>query len=157
MTPISSLDVAADPVVLTADGRGRLESRLAAARVRLDELEHQLDGSDDKTELLAAQMRLQDRIAMLRAALSHSISVDAVTEDPDIVELGDEVEIAYDDGDRGRIVLVHPLEADADRGHISVDAPLARALLGRRIGDEVSVVAPVGSYEVRILDRCRSH
>lgn len=152
-----SPDVAADLVVLTADGRRRLETRLDAARSQLDELEQQLEAAEGKNELLAERQRLHDRITRLREALARAVAVDAIAEDPDIIELGDEVEVEYDDGDRGRIVLVHPLEADADRGHVSVDAPLARALLGARIGDEVSVTAPMGSYRVRVLDRRRSH
>ncbi len=144
-------------IVLTADGRRRLETQLAAARSQLAELEGQLGAAENKDEDLAQRFRLQERIARLREALKGSVAVAAVAEDPDIVELGDEVEVAYDDGDRGRIVLVHPVEADADHGHISVDAPLAQALLGSRIGDDVVVTAPMGSYRVRVLDRRRSH
>lgn len=78
-------------------------------------------------------------------------------EDPDIVEVGDEVELEFDDGDRSHIVLVHPVEANAEQGHVSTDAPLAQALLGAHIGAEVSVDAPMGRYRVRVLDRRRSH
>ena len=157
MSRTPSPDVAAEPVVLTADGRRRLETRLAATRAQLAELEQQLDRADGKDELLAERQRLHERLTGLREALARAVAVDAIAEDPDIVELGDEVEVEYDDGDRDRIVLVHPLEADADQGHVSVDAPLAQALLGARIGDEVSVTAPMGSYRVRVLDRRRSH
>lgn len=156
MSRAPSLDVAEGLVVLTADGRRRLEAQLAAARSQLGELEQQLEAFEGRDELLAERQRLHERITRLREALARAVAVDTIAEDPDIVELGDEVEVEYDDGDRGQIVLVHPLEADADRGHVSVDAPLARALLGARIGDEVSVTAPMGSYRVRVLDRRRS-
>lgn len=149
--------VAGEPVVLTAVGRRRLEVRLAADRRRLAGLEQQLDGAEDKDERLAERMRLQDRIVRLQATLARSVTVDAVDEDPDIVELGDEVEVEFDDGERSLLVLVHPVEANAEQGHVSVDAPLAQALLGSHIGDDVSVDAPMGSYRVRVLDRRRSH
>ncbi len=157
MGPTTSSTGAGYLVVLTTDGRLRLEARLGATRSQLAELEQQLGGAENKDELLAQRRRLQDRIAGLRETLSRSVAVDAVAEDPEIVELGDEVEVAYDDGDRSDIVLVHPVEANAGQGHVSVDAPLGQALLGSRIGDEVSVTAPMGSYRVQVLDRRRSH
>jgi transcription elongation factor GreA len=144
-------------VVLTAVGRGRLELRLAADRRQLAELEQQLDDAEDKDESLAERLRLQARIARLQAALARSVAIDAVAEDPDIVELGDEVELEFDDGDRSHIVLVHPVEANASQGHVSIDAPLAQALLGSHVGEDVSVNAPMGRYRVRVLDRRRSH
>lgn len=144
-------------VVLTAEGRARLETRLTAAREQFEDVQRQLVGNNDKAELLADRHRLRDRIVMLEDALARSVSVDAVDEDPDIIELGDEVDLEFDDGERDTIVIVHPLEADADRNHVSVAAPLAEALMGRRIGDEVSVAAPMGSYPVRVLDRRRSN
>jgi hypothetical protein len=50
-----------------------------------------------------------------------------------------------------RFRLVHPLEAFLDDERISAESPLARALLGRAIGETVSVEAPAGRYRVRIL------
>ena len=157
MSILSSPVVTGEPVVLTAVGRRRLEARLTADRRRLAELEQQLDAAEDNDESLAERMRLQARIVRLQGALVQSVTVDAVAEDPDIIELGDEVEVEFDDGDRLHIVLVHPVEANAEQGHVSVDAPLAQALLGSHIGDDVSVDAPMGSYRVRVLDRRRSH
>lgn len=47
--------------------------------------------------------------------------------------------------------LVGPDEADLARGHISIDAPLARALLKRCVGDVVEFWSPAGSSELEIL------
>jgi transcription elongation factor GreA len=46
--------------------------------------------------------------------------------------------------------IVGAEEADLSHGTISISAPLARALIGREIGDEISVVLPVGrrKYEI---------
>ena len=51
---------------------------------------------------------------------------------------------ATDDGKVERFRLVGPDEADGSRGEISVDAPLARALLGKRVDDEAWVRTPNG-------------
>lgn len=154
--PVPSTAVA-DQVVLTAEGRRRLEERIQLAREQLSDVEQQLEGAqDDKDDLLAQRMRLKDRIGVLQSALAHSVSVGAVEEDPDIIELGDEVDVEFDDGECSRMVLVHPLEADATLEHVSIDAPLGRALLGRRVGDHVDVLAPAGRYRLRVTDRKRS-
>jgi transcription elongation factor GreB len=47
--------------------------------------------------------------------------------------------------------LVGPDEADARRGLLGVSAPLARALLGRRAGDEVEVERPGGSGSLTLV------
>jgi transcription elongation factor GreA len=58
-----------------------------------------------------------------------------------------------DSGDEVRYQLVGELEADLKRGKISVTSPIARALIGRVEGDEVSVAAPGGTrkYEINAV------
>lgn len=55
------------------------------------------------------------------------------------------IEIEHcDSGDTARYRIVGPDETDAKAGHISVDSPLARALLRKRLDDEVEVQLPSG-------------
>ncbi len=49
-----------------------------------------------------------------------------------------------DDGQRKSYRIVGPDESDADRGHISMESPVARALMGKAVGDEVEVHRPRG-------------
>lgn len=60
-----------------------------------------------------------------------------------------------DDGQPGgsveRFLLVHPVEGALDDLRVSAGSPLARAVLGRTIGNVGEVAAPAGSYPVRIL------
>jgi transcription elongation factor GreB len=51
------------------------------------------------------------------------------------------------DGDRVSYRIVGPDETDAGKAYISVDSPLARALLGRVAGDEIKVELPDGTVE----------
>ena len=55
------------------------------------------------------------------------------------------------DGEERTYRLVGPDEFDVARGLISVEAPLGRALLGRRAGDAVSVERPAGSLELVVV------
>jgi transcription elongation factor GreB len=62
------------------------------------------------------------------------------------------VTLENEDGSERRYRLVGPDEFDVDSGLISVDAPLGRALLGKREGDVVQVRRPSGTVEVTLLD-----
>jgi transcription elongation factor GreA len=48
--------------------------------------------------------------------------------------------------------LVGPDEANLDQGSISISSPLARALIGREVGDEVKVKMPAGERLYEILE-----
>jgi transcription elongation factor GreB len=61
------------------------------------------------------------------------------------------VTVELDDGEEKRYRLVGPDELDVEAGLISVDAPLGRALLGRRVGDVVVVKRPAGRTEVTVV------
>lgn len=55
-----------------------------------------------------------------------------------------------DTGDEVKYQLVGPDESDINEGRISVASPLGQAIIGKEIGDEISIMAPVGkrSYEL---------
>ena len=61
------------------------------------------------------------------------------------------VTIEHEDGEERTYRLVGPDEFDVARGLISVEAPLGRALLGRREGDVVLVARPAGSVDVTVV------
>ncbi len=62
------------------------------------------------------------------------------------------VTVEQDDGEERRYRLVGPDEFDVEAGHISVDAPLGRALLGKRVGDVAVIQRPAGRAEVTVVE-----
>ena len=91
-------------------------------------------------------------LAQLNSILGQAITTeDLPPEQPGVVELGDEVTVEFAPGETERFLLVDPVEAPLDQLRISVESPLARALLGRRAGEQVEVQAPGGRYRCRIL------
>ncbi len=107
---------------------------------------------------------LRDRLAALRADPSQSrvaahlarrldrlTVVDARPDDPERVAFGAEVTVEDDDGERTTWRLVGPDETDLVEGGVSVSSPVARALLGRRVGDEVRLVRPRGARVVTVV------
>jgi transcription elongation factor GreB len=70
------------------------------------------------------------------------------------VFFGARVRVEDDAGREHAYRIVGPDETDAKAGDISVDSPLARALLRKRAGDEIEVVLPSGkaTFLVRRVD-----
>jgi len=68
------------------------------------------------------------------------------------VYFGAELLIAEEDGTERRLRIVGPDEFDPARGEISIDAPLAKALLGKGLGDVGLIQSPSGTREVEILE-----
>lgn len=69
----------------------------------------------------------------------------------DRVYFGARVRLQDSEGRTSEYRIVGADETSASRGWISVDSPMARALLGRRVGDEVSVELPDGRVELVVL------
>jgi transcription elongation factor GreB len=93
-------------------------------------------------------------LAARRADLEHRVSTAVVAPPPaDLgeVRFGAAVRVRGTDGQTRAIRIVGVDEADAAHGLVAFVAPLARALLGRRAGDVVTVRAPGGEDEVEIV------
>lgn len=70
----------------------------------------------------------------------------------DTVQLGSSVTfIELPDGDEETYTIVGSAEADPFEGKISNDSPIAKSLLGRKVGDQVAVQTPGGEMNVKIV------
>ena len=78
--------------------------------------------------------------------------VDTVPSDPDAVYFGARVEVEHlESGELARYRIVGPDETDAALGHISIDSPLARAMLKKRADDEFEAELPGGRARYAIV------
>lgn len=87
---------------------------------------------------------LQTRIPVLKI-------VEGPPADAGRVYFGAEVEVCGDDGEPRRYRIVGPDETDTATGAISVDSPLARALLKKGEGEVVEAQLPGGAQQIEIL------
>ena len=79
--------------------------------------------------------------------------VDSAPSDPEAVYFGATVEIEHaTTGDTSRYRIVGPDETDAKLGWISVDSPLARAMLKKRVDDEFEAMLPGGAATYVIVE-----
>jgi transcription elongation factor GreB len=113
-----------------------------------------LGDRSENADYLYGKKRLREidrRLAYLAKAMKAAKVVDPATQEQrDAVRFGATVELADEDDERRTVTLVGEDEADATAGRISWAAPIARALVGAKVGDERIVRLPAGekSYEV---------
>lgn len=92
------------------------------------------------------QLREIDRrVRFLRKRLEVLRPVDYAPEQEGRVFFGAWVEVENDDGEKRRFRIVGPDEIYGRRDYISIDAPMARALLKKQVDDEVVVATPTGN------------
>ncbi|MFZ6006347.1 MAG: transcription elongation factor GreB [Nitrospirota bacterium] len=89
--------------------------------------------------------QIDSRVRFLTKRLSELIVVDRIPDDTSRVFFGAWVEIEDTDGNICQYRIVGPDEFDPDKGFISIDSPMAKALLRRTEGDEVVVSRPNGT------------
>jgi len=87
---------------------------------------------------------LERRILMLRDRLDRAVIIDENERTADTVSVGSSVEIEDEQGEKMQVEI-------SSVGGVSPDSPVGRALLGRKVGDEVTIEAPRRSWRARIL------
>ena len=112
-----------------------------------------LGDRSENADYLFGKKRLREidrRLSHLARIMKAAKVVDPSTQSTDQVRFGATVELADEDDARRTLTIVGDDEADASAGRIGWSAPLARALIGARVGDERTVRLPAGekSYEV---------
>ena len=93
-----------------------------------------------------------DHRAALIAATLESIRLVAQSPSTGRVRFGSWVSVRWGDGREQRLRLVGPDEADAKKGLVSIDSPLARGLLELEVGDEVEVERPRGTQVATVIE-----
>ena len=150
-------------VYLTPEGKQRFAAELhELLTVRRHEVEEQIrrakefsdtvdnaEYDEAKTEQAFVEGRIQELERLLASA--------KVIEEPtsgknDFVRMGSHIKVVDNEGEEETYYLVGSSEADPRRGLISNESPIGRALIGKKMGDEVTVVAPAGSFTLKILE-----
>jgi transcription elongation factor GreA len=137
------------------DGRRLLARRMQELERRIQIIRAAIDESEPHLELIEERMRLLSEYERIGTFLEQTATSHIAPDDPQLVEVGDTVAIRLDDGTEEAFVIVHAIEASLDEARISVESPLAKALLGRRVGDDVDVAVPNGTYRCSIVTASR--
>ena len=111
-----------------------------------------LSENADYSAAKEAQSLNEGRIQLLETTLALANIIDPTTLSGDKVVFGATVKLTdSESGDEVNYSIVGEMEADIKKGLISITAPLARAMIGREVGDTVTVRTPKGAKEYEIL------
>ncbi|MGH8257474.1 MAG: transcription elongation factor GreB [Steroidobacteraceae bacterium] len=135
ITPRGAARLRAELDELWRRERPQVTAAVAAAAAQGDRSEN--------AEYTYGKRRLREidrRVRFLRSRLQDMAIVDRPPHDRRRVYFGARVTLEADNGEQRHYRIVGPDELDMGSDYISMDAPLGRALLGRRLDDEVDMV-----------------
>jgi len=146
---------------ITAEGATRLEAESKSLWQRRADVTRHLAAAaaegdrSENAEYLYRKKELREIDRRIRYLQKRLAVLKVVTDLPaqrDRVFFGAWVTLEYPDGREQTYRLVGADEIDTERGWISVDSPLARALLKKAVDDEVSLETPGGSVRCFIVE-----
>tara|TARA_A100001037_G_scaffold293175_1_gene309427 strand:+ start:105 stop:575 length:471 start_codon:yes stop_codon:yes gene_type:complete len=150
-----------DKVPMTLDGFERLEEELKRLKtverpeiIKAIATAREHGDLSENAEYHAAKERQsfnEGRISEIENKIANAEIIDVSKLSGKIVKFGAKIKLTDEDTDEDSTYqIVGEHEADINNGFLSINAPLARALIGKTVGDSVEVVTPKGSkgYEI---------
>jgi transcription elongation factor GreA len=128
--------------------RPRIVQAIAEARAHGD-----LSENAEYHSAKEAQGMNEARVADLEDKLSRADVIDPTKLSGDTVKFGATISLEDEDTEeRVTYQIVGEMEADVKAGKVSITSPIARALIGKAVGDSVEVTTPKGARSYEILD-----
>jgi len=152
-----------DRIPMTQGGYVKLEEELKRLKtVERRRISHEIEVArahgdiSENAEFHAAkekQSHVEGRIRIVEDKLARAQVIEIGGNPPETVRFGVTVVLADDHtGEKVQYTITGEEESDVSAGLISVTSPVARALLGKREGDEVTVRVPKGSRSFEVLE-----
>jgi transcription elongation factor GreB len=147
---------------ITPDGANKLRAELdhlwKVERPMVTQAVHDAAALGDRSEnadYIYGKRRLREidrRVRFLSKRLDEVTVVNEPPSDPKRAFFGAYVTVEDEDGAEKTYRIVGADESDMAKGYISIDSPVARALVGKREGDEVTVKVPKGDVVYTIVN-----
>lgn len=141
-------ELQAELETLKTEGRAEIAEKIKIARGYGD-----LSENSEYDEAKNEQAKIEARIVEIEAMLKNCEVIGEVKGKPKAVTLGVKVKV-YDAEfeEENEYQVVGSNEADPRNGKISDESPVGKALMGKKVGDEVTVEAPAGEIKLKILE-----
>ena len=149
-----------EPVYLTQDGFNQLTSELESLKVErvkiVDDIGRAMEDKDfrENAPLDAAKERqgfVESKIRELEAILNHAVVGEKSGKGQVRISMGKKVRLK--DASNGKLrsyLIVHPREASPSEGKLSSESPVGKALINRKQGERVEILAPKGTIHYLI-------
>ncbi|MCM2976738.1 MULTISPECIES: transcription elongation factor GreA [Priestia] len=147
---------------MTEEGKLKLEQELeylktvkrkeVVERIKIARSFGDLSENSEYDSAKDEQAFVEGRITTLENMIRNAKIIEEDAENSSIVSLGKSVTfVELPDGDEETYTIVGSAEADPFEGKISNDSPIAKSLMGKQIGDQVTVQTPGGDMSVKIV------
>ncbi len=154
--------MAEKPIFLTPEGRAKLEAELENLRtVRRAEVAERIHSAKEEGDIMEnsaydeaknEQAFVEGRIMTIEQMLKNAVIIDE-SRASDMVGIGSYVTVVErGDDDEEVYQIVGSAEADPSRGRISNESPVGRALLNKRVGEDVTVKIPDGVRHLTVTE-----
>lgn len=148
---------------MTEEGKMKLEQELeylktvrrkeVVERIKIARSFGDLSENSEYDSAKEEQAFVEGRITTLENMIRNAKIIQGDEGSSDQVSLGKTITFKeLPDGDEESYTIVGSAEADPFEGKISNDSPIARSLMGKKVGEEVNVQTPGGEMQVRIVN-----
>lgn len=147
---------------MTREGKEKLEQELehlksvkrkeVVERIKIARSFGDLSENSEYDSAKEEQAFVEGRIGTIETMIRNAKIIEASEMKTDEVSLGKTVTfIELPDGEEESYTIVGSAEADPFEGKISNDSPIAKSMIGKRVGDKVMVQTPAGEMSVKIV------
>ncbi|NUF25729.1 transcription elongation factor GreA [Lactobacillus mellis] len=147
---------------MTAEGKKKLEQELEdlklkkrpeiIERIKIARGFGDLSENSEYTSAKDEQSVVESRISEIKTMLQYAEVVDVNDVDANEVSVGKKVTFQEADEEPETYQIVGSAESDPLAGKISNDSPIAQSLLGKKVGDTVTIETPGGAFAVKIIN-----
>lgn len=148
---------------MTLEGKAKLEKELeqlktekrkeVVERIKVARSFGDLSENSEYDSAKEEQAFVEGRISTLEKMIRNAVIIEENQTDSSTVALGRSVKFKeLPDGEEEVYTIVGSAESDPFEGKISNDSPMAQSLLGKSVGDQVTVQTPAGDMRVEILE-----
>ncbi|MDP1417494.1 transcription elongation factor GreA [Peribacillus simplex] len=147
---------------MTKEGKLKLEQELeqlktvkrkeVVERIKIARSFGDLSENSEYDSAKEEQAFVEGRITTIENMIRNAKIIEGNDTNTDTVSLGKSVTfVELPNGDEETYSIVGSVEADPFDGKISNDSPIAKSLIGKRVGDKVSIMTPGGEMSVKIV------
>ncbi|KWW14019.1 MULTISPECIES: transcription elongation factor GreA [Bacillaceae] len=147
---------------MTKEGKLKLEQELeqlktvkrkeVVERIKIARSFGDLSENSEYDSAKEEQAFVEGRITTIENMIRNAKIIEGDDSNTDTVSLGKTVTfVELPNGDEETYSIVGSVEADPFEGKISNDSPIAKSLMGKRVGDKVSIMTPGGEMSVKIV------
>ncbi|MDQ0254290.1 transcription elongation factor GreA [Evansella vedderi] len=148
---------------MTVEGKEKLEKELeylkterrkeVVERIKVARSFGDLSENSEYDSAKEEQAFVEGRIGTLEKMIRNAVIIEEDTSNTSVVSLGKTVTFKeLPDGEEEVYTIVGRAEADPIEGKISNDSPMAQSLMGKAVGDTVTVSTPGGDMKVEIIE-----